>query len=330
MLLSHSDRHSELGLSSEQLVQMYSRMVLIREFEDRIFDLFLKKLVPGTTHLCQGHEAVSVGVNFALGVKDTITCTYRGHGNCLAKGLDPNKAMAEILGKSTGCCAGKGGSMHLSDSSVGILGSFAIVGAGIPVAVGASLSSWYRNSQEVSVAFFGDGAVNIGAFHEALNFASVMKLPAVFVCENNLYGEYTHISKSTSVLNVADRAASYSIPGIVVDGNDVLAVYAAARAAIDRARKGEGPTLMECKTYRHKGHSRTDPGKYRSEKEVQSWLARDPLLLFREYLRSSGILSEAMLEKTIGEQRAIVEKAYEFATESPYPDEREVLTHVYD
>ncbi len=172
--------------------------------------------------------------------------------------------------------------------------------------------------------------MNIGAFHEALNFASVMKLPAVFVCENNLYGEYTHISKSTSVLNVADRAASYSIPGIVVDGNDVLAVYAAARAAIDRARKGEGPTLMECKTYRHKGHSRTDPGKYRSEKEVQSWLARDPLLLFREYLRSSGILSEAMLEKTIGEQRAIVEKAYEFATESPYPDEREVLTHVYD
>lgn len=322
-------KHAKLGLSESQLLSMYEQMLLIRCFEDKVFDLFLKKLVPGTTHLCQGQEAVSVGVVSNLTKKDWITCTYRGHGHCLAKGVDPKKIMAEILGKSTGCCGGKGGSMHIADSSVGALGSFAIVGAGMPVAVGAALSAWYRETKDVAVAFFGDGAANIGAFHESINFAAIMKLPVVFVCENNLYGEYTHISKSTSTTNIADRACSYNIPGVIVDGNDVLEVYEAARRAIDNARNGLGPTLLECKTYRQKGHSRTDPGKYRPESEVQEWMARDPLIAFNRYLTQNGLLTESQGKALEAAQKKVVEEAYTFATNSDYPSESEVLTNVY-
>jgi pyruvate dehydrogenase E1 component alpha subunit len=307
---------------------MYGKMQLIRTFEDKVFDLFSKKLVAGTTHLCQGQEAVSVGVNSCLGEKDWITCTYRGHGHCIAKGMDPRVIMAEILGKATGCCGGKGGSMHITDFSKGILGSFAIVGAGIPIATGAALSSWYKKEKRVAVSFFGDGAANIGAFHEGINLASIMKLPVVFVCENNMYGEYTHISKSTPVPNIADRASSYNIPGIIVDGNDVLKVREVAKAAIQRARDGAGPSLIECKTYRHKGHSRTDPGKYRPDEEVREWLARDPLVNFRDYLFSNHMLSETEDEEIKSEQLRAVNEAYQFAESSPYPQEKEVLTNV--
>ena len=308
---------------------MYEKMWLIRLFEDKVFDLFSKRLVSGTTHLCQGQEAVSVGFGTNLREDDWITCTYRGHGHCIAKGIDLGKMMAEILGKATGCCQGKGGSMHITDFSKGILGSFAIVGAGIPVAAGAALSSWYKDEKRVAVSFFGDGATNIGAFHEGINFAAIMKLPVIFVCENNLYGEYTHISKTTPVADIAERAKSYNIPGLSVNGNDVFEVYAAARTSIERARSGSGPTLIECKTYRQKGHSRTDPGKYRPDEEVKRWLERDPLTVLRTYLISNNLLSESQDEDIKSIQRKRVEAAFEFAENSPYPDESEVITNVY-
>ncbi len=309
---------------------MYEKMLMIRYFEDRVYDLFAKRLIPGTTHLCQGQEAVSVGFGSNLSREDWITCTYRGHGHCLAKGIEPRKVMAEILGKATGCLGGRGGSMHIADFSHGALGSFAIVGAGIPVAAGAALTSWYTGSKHIAVSFFGDGAANIGAFHEGINFASVMKLPVIFVCENNLYGEYTPISKSTSVTNIAERASSYGIPGIIVDGNDVLEVYSAAKKVIENARAGNGPTLVECKTYRHKGHSRTDPGKYRPDSEVEMWMSKDPLILFSNYLFSNDLITKEVDEELKRKQIRVVEDAYQFAQDSPYPDEKEVAAHVYD
>lgn len=324
-----SRNHLELGLSNEQLVSMYSKMILIRLFEDKVFELFTKKLVPGTTHLCQGQEAVSVGAMENISKEDWMTCTYRGHGHSLAKGIGPNALMAEILGKSAGCCQGKGGSMHIADKKVGALGSFAIVGAGLPVAVGAALSSWYRGTNQVAITFFGDGAANIGAFHESLNMASVMKLPVIFVCENNLYGEYTPISKSTSVPNIADRASSYGMPGVIVDGNQVLEVYHVVKDAVNSARSGLGPTLIECKTYRQKGHSRTDPGKYRPDSEVAHWLARDPIKLFGKYLVSKGIASGSKLVEIDSSEKQVVEAAHQFALDSSYPDEKEVVTNVY-
>ncbi len=323
-------KKSDFSLSEKDLLQMYEKMILIRYFEDKVYELFANRQIPGTTHLCQGQEAVSVGVMKSLGNDDVITCTYRGNGHCLAKGVEPKKIMAEIMGKSTGCCGGKGGSMHIADYEKGALGSFGIVGAGIPIAAGAGLASWYTGSKKVSVSFFGDGAANIGAFHEGINFASIMKLPTIFVCENNLYGEYTHISKTTGVKDIASRASSYGIPGVIVDGNDVLKVYSAAKSAVDNARIGNGPTLLECKTYRQKGHSRTDPGKYRPDPEVESWMKRDPLLLFSNYLKASKILTSEMEQRVKEDQQRIVEEAYQFALNSPYPDPKEITTHVYD
>jgi len=312
------------------LLPMYERMLLIRTFEDRVHDLFAKKAIPGTTHVAQGQEAVSVGVNFNLNRDDVMTCTYRGHGHCLAKGVDPKKLMAELFGKVTGCCRGKGGSMHITDFSVGALGSFAIVGAGIPVAAGAALAFKYTGSQRAAVAFFGDGAANIGAFHEGLNMASILKLPVVFVCENNQYGEYSPMARTTPIKNIADRASSYGMPGVVVDGNDVLKVYDVAKKAIENARSGKGPTLIECKTYRHKGHSRTDPGKYRPEEEVREWLARDPIKLFGGFLEKNGILNKQIDSDLRAKQDQIVEESYQFAISSPYPDEKELTKDVYN
>jgi TPP-dependent pyruvate/acetoin dehydrogenase alpha subunit len=323
-------KYSELDLSQKDLIQMYGTMILIRYFEDKIYELFVNRQLVGTTHLCQGQEAVSVGVMQSLAKDDVITCTYRGHGHCLAKGVEPRRIMAEIMGKSTGCCHGKGGSMHIADYEKGALGSFGIVGAGIPIAAGAALASWYTKSNRVAVSFFGDGAANIGFFHEGINFAAVMKLPTVFVCENNLYGEYTHISKTTGVLDIAARASSYGIPGIIVNGNDVLEVYSKSKEAVRNAREGRGPTLLECKTYRQKGHSRTDPGKYRPDEEVESWLKKDPLIIFGDYLKSNGLLDSSGEERIKEEQQKIVEDAYNFALNSPYPDPKEVATHVYD
>lgn len=319
----------EIALDRKTLLSMYERMILIRSFEDRVYDLFSKKMIPGTTHLCQGQEAVSVGVNFNFNKDDVITTTYRGHGHCLAKGVEPNKIMAELMGKVTGCCRGKGGSMHITDFSVGALGSFAIVGAGIPVSTGAALAFRYKGTKQVAAAFFGDGAANIGAFHEGLNMASIMKLPVIFICENNQYGEYSPMARTTPVKNIADRASAYGMRGVVVDGNEVLKVYEVAKTAVEYARNGNGPTLIEAKTYRHKGHSRTDPGKYRPDSEVQEWMARDPIKLFGAYLEKQGLITNDQTAKIKEAQDKIVEAAYEFAMNSPYPDEKELTKDVY-
>jgi pyruvate dehydrogenase E1 component alpha subunit len=276
-------------LSSDDLVAAYRRMVEIREFEDEVQRLFLQNVVRGSTHLYQGQEAVAVGACSVLREGDTMTCTYRGHGAVLAMGAPADRSLAEILGKAGGLCGGKGGSMHLTDVSRGILGSFAVVGANLPVTCGAALSARYRGTDAVSLAFFGDGATNIGAFHEALNLAAIWKLPAIFVCENNLYGEYSPIASTTPIDRLADRAVSYGMAASQVDGNDLLAVRDVVWEAAERARSGDGPTLIEALTYRHRGHSRTDPATYRPEGELERWLERDPIVLFERVLVDRGV-----------------------------------------
>ncbi len=297
-------------------------MVTIRQFEDEIQRCFLKGMMQGTTHLCQGQEAVSVGAMKTLRDDDYITCTYRGHGQCLARGMPIDRTFLEILGRKGGVCQGKGGSMHLTDFSRGLLGSFAIVGAGLPVAVGAGLSAQLRGDGQVSMTFFGDGSTNIGAFHEALNLAAVWQLPVVFVCENNLYGEYSPLRATTTVDDLAVRAAAYDLPGYVVDGNDVLAVYDAIGDAVDRARRGLGATLVECKTYRHSGHSRTDPATYREQAEVDAWLARDPIARLRSELVEREILTIAQSEAIGSELLANMQEVSHAAGEAPWPDEK--------
>lgn len=308
-------------LSDDELIALYRNMIRVREFEDRVHRSFLAGLVHGTTHLCQGQEAVSAGVMQALRPDDYITYTYRGHGACIARGMSLEGAFAELFGRATGISHGLGGSMHMTDDALGLIGSFGIVGAGLPVAVGAALSARMRGAGQVSVTFFGDGATNIGAFHESMNMAAVWSLPLLFVCENNLYGEYTRIDLSTPFEDLARRAEAYAMPGVIVDGNDPLAVYDAAAEAVERGRAGGGPTLLECKTYRQRGHSRTDPAKYRSPEEVEAWLARDPLALFPTELAARGVLSEAGAEALVQEIRAEVTAAAETAAEGDWPDE---------
>src|SRR5215472_9807187 len=263
---------------------LYSRMLEIRYFEDEVQRLFFKGLVRATTHSCQGQEAVTVGACSVLVPADTMVCTYRGHGAVLARGVSPARSFAELMGRETGLCGGKGGSMHLMDVNVGAFGSFAIVGAGLPVANGLAWASRYASQDAVCVAFFGDGATNIGAFHEALNLASVWRLPVVFICENNLYGEYSPMRATTPIDRLSDRAVSYGMPGEQVDGNDVLAVRSSVGAAVTRARAGNGPSLIEALTYRQGGHSRGDAGKYRPDEEVAAWKARDPIDLFARWV----------------------------------------------
>ena len=294
-------------------------MLRIRLFEEKVQELFLRNLVQGTTHLCQGQEAVSVGVSAALSPDDYVTMTYRGHGQALARGMDMEAIFAELMGKRTGVSLGLGGSMHLTDKDLNLIGCFAIVGAGLPVAVGAGMSAKLRGNGRVSVTFFGDGATNIGTFHEALNMASVWQAPVIFVIENNLYGEYTPMRKTTPIDDLAERARPFRMPGVVVDGNDVERVYAAAREAVDRARRGGGPSLLECKTYRHRGHSRTDPGKYRPDDEVKAWLARDPLLITGARLRAAGALpddAEARLRSDLASQ---IDASAERAERADFP-----------
>ena len=270
---------------SEDLARaLYSRMLEIRYFEDEVQRLFFSGLVRATTHLCQGQEAVTVGACSVLGAADTMVCTYRGHGAVLARGVSPAAAFAELMGRSTGLCRGKGGSMHLMDVSAGAYGSFAIVGAGLPIANGLAWGARYAGRDSVCVAFFGDGATNIGAFHEALNLAAVWRLPVIFICENNLYGEYSPMRATTPIDRLSDRAVSYGMPGEQVDGNDVLAVRSSVAAAAARARAGDGPTLIEALTYRQGGHSRGDAGKYRPDEEVTAWKARDPIDLFARWV----------------------------------------------
>jgi len=318
-----------LSLKKEQFSEMYRKMLEIRLFEEKVFDLYGQNLVPGTIHLYAGEEAVAVGVCSNLNVDDYITSTHRGHGHCIAKGADLRRTMAEILGKKTGYCKGKGGSMHIADFAVGMLGATAVVGAGLPIAVGAGLSAKLRKTSQVVACFFGEGASNQGTFHESINMASVWALPVVFVCENNLYAMGTRQSRIMSVQNVADRAAAYGIPGVMVDGNDVLVVYEAARKAVERARAGKGPTLIECKTYRHKGHSRVDSGKYRPKEEVEEWLGKDPVKRFRQAMLGNGILTQTELEHVEKEVADEVADAVKFALDSPYPEGKEALENVY-
>ena len=318
-----------LNLEKEKLVEMYTKMVEIRNFEEKVFELYGRNLVPGTIHLYAGEEAVAVGVCSNLRRDDYITSTHRGHGHCIAKGAQLKKIMAELLGKKTGYCAGKGGSMHIADFSIGMLGATAVVGAGIPIAVGAGLSAKLRGTDQVVACFFGDGASNQGTFHEGINMTSIWKLPVIFVCENNLYAMGTRQSRVMAIESIADRAAAYGIPGVAIDGNDVMAVHRTAREAVERARKGEGATLIECKTYRHKGHSRIDPARYRPNEEVEEWLRRDPVKRFREKLLQTHISTEAEIALAEKQALARVEEAVKFTMESPHPAPREALEDVY-
>ena len=318
-----------LEVPRERLVEMYKKLLQIRHFEEKVFELYGQNMVPGTIHLYTGQEAVAVGVCSALKQGDYITSTHRGHGHCIAKGADMKRVMAEILGRKTGYCKGKGGSMHIADFSIGMLGATAVVGAGLPIATGAALSVKLRKTDQVVACFFGDGASNQGTFHESLNMAAIWRLPVLFVCENNLYAMGTRQTRVMLIENIAERAAAYGMPGITVDGNDVLAVYQAAKEAVERARKGEGPTLLECKTYRHRGHSRMDPAKYRPKEEVEEWLKKDAIKRFRSKLMEMNVLSENEadeIERTIVSD---VEKAVKFALDSPYPAPEEALEDVY-
>ncbi len=318
-----------MNLEKEKLVEMFKKMLDIRHFEEKAFDLYGQNLVPGTLHLYAGQEAVAVGVCANLRKEDYVTSTHRGHGHCIAKGAKIEQVMAEVLGKRTGYCKGKGGSMHIADFSVGMLGATAVVGAGIPIAAGAGLSIKLRGTNQVVACFFGEGAANQGTFHEGINMAAIWALPVVFVCENNLYAMGTRQSKVMLIENVADRAAAYGIPGETVDGNDVLAVYKAAFKAVSKARKDKIPTLIECKTYRHKGHSRFDPATYRPKEEVVQWLERDPVLRFRAKLLEMQVLTEKEAVQIEKDSVFAVEKAAEFALKSPLPAPEEALEDVY-
>jgi pyruvate dehydrogenase E1 component alpha subunit len=309
-------------------LRMLRAMHEIRCFEDACHRLFATGAVRGTTHLCQGQEAVVVGTLHALRPDDQMTCTYRGHGAVLAKGVPLDRAFGEILGKADGLCGGKGGSMHLTDVERGALGSFAIVGGHLPVAVGVAFAARYRRTDELSVCFFGDGSTNIGAFHESLNLASIWRLPVLFVCENNLYGEYSPLHTTTPIEVLADRAAAYGMPGVRIDGNDVLGVHATVSEAAARARAGDGPTLIEMMTYRQKGHSRADPATYRPDGELEAWLARDPIVLHERSLRADGVEQE-QLDAIRAAAEEAVEAALERAQSWPEPDPETRLEHVY-
>jgi acetoin:2,6-dichlorophenolindophenol oxidoreductase subunit alpha len=295
----------------------YARMFLIRQFEDSMHRLFLAGEVHGTTHLYAGQEAVAVGTCLALAPDDYAAGTYRGHGHALVKGTPPAALLAEMLGRATGVCGGRAGSMNVIDLEHGLVGCYGIVGGSIAAALGAALSG--QREGRVSVAFFGDGATNQAYFHECLNMAKVLALPAVFVCENNLYGEFTPMGAVTAGADIAARGRAYDIPASVVDGNDLWAVHAAALEAVERARSGDGPTLLECRTYRHYGHSKSDPGRYRPADEVEQWKARDPLTIGRARLLADGV-SEAEIAAAEESAKAQIEHAVESALAAPYPD----------
>jgi pyruvate dehydrogenase E1 component alpha subunit len=304
-------------------------MLEIRLFEEKVQELFMQGKIEGTTHLCQGQEAVSVGAVSALRDDDYLTITYRGHGHALARGMSMPAAFGELMGLTSGCCNGVGGSMHLTDFSRGLIGAFAIIGAGLPVAVGAALSAKLRGSDAAAVAFFGDGATNIGTFHEALNMASVWKAPVVFVCENNLYGEYSPLRDTTPVDDLADRASAHAIPGVVVDGQDVDEVYRVVSEALARGRAGEGPTLVEAKTYRYRGHSRTDPAKYRVPGELERWKERDPIDILGARLAAGGSLDEEAQRALREDVQRAVDAAADEAAEAPVPTLEEIEAYVY-
>jgi pyruvate dehydrogenase E1 component alpha subunit len=314
---------------AEVLLDLFERMAVIRGTEKAAYDLFMSGLVKGTTHLAAGQEAVAVGASAALRPDDYVFATYRGHHHAMARGASPEACLAELMSRATGLNGAKGGSMHLTIAPNNMLGSYAIVGAHLPIACGAAWSAKLRGSGQLAVAFFGDGATNIGAFHEALNLAAVWKLPVLFVCENNLYMEYTPIASVTAVAQpAAGRAPAYGLPAEVVDGNDAVAVMNVTSAAAARARDGEGPTIIEALTYRQYGHSRSDPAKYRPEEEVDAWLKRDPLTVMTDRLKAEGVAEEAVEERR---KRAdeMVAAAVEAAKAAPAPDESTAFTDVW-
>lgn len=308
---------------------MYRQMMTIRQFEETFYLLFLQGKVPSTLHQYQGEEAVAVGVCANLRRDDVISSTHRPHGHAIAKGVSLNSISAELFGKETGCCRGKGGSMHVGDMDCGMLPANAIVAAGIPISAGAALAFKFQRSSNVAVCFFGDGASNHGAFHEGVNLAAVWKLPVVFVCENNLYAASTRVSKVMRVDRISDRSSAYGLPGVTIDGNDVLEVYRTAGEAVLRARGGEGPTLVECLTYRQRGHSRGDPGHYRPKAEVEEWLGKDPIETLKRHLLEAGILSEDRDRELRAEVAEEVDKAVAFGQASPLPPPEEALAGVY-
>jgi TPP-dependent pyruvate/acetoin dehydrogenase alpha subunit len=326
----HPEKIERHGLSDEQLLDLYRIMLRIRRFEERVKELFLEARLYGSVHLYIGEEGVATGACAALQEDDVISSTHRGHGHCIAKGLELAPMMAELMGKATGYNHGKGGSMHIADLDKGMLGANGIVAAGIPISTGAALGFWVQGVPRVALCFFGDGGANHGSFHEGINFAATLNLPVVFVCENNQYAQYHPVTQDLPIENVADRSVSYGIPGVIVDGSDVLAVYGACKAAVDRARRGDGPTLIEAKTYRFEGHFLGDPEPYRTKEEVaQARASKDPITRFSAVLQALGVAGADDLKRIDDEINAEVEDSVRFGEESPEPGPELLLTDIF-
>ncbi|WP_188455012.1 thiamine pyrophosphate-dependent dehydrogenase E1 component subunit alpha [Virgibacillus oceani] len=316
-------------ISKDKLKDIYKEMWLIRYFDEKVDEFFAKGLIHGTTHLAVGQEASASGACAVLEDRDKITSTHRGHGHCIAKGADVNKMMAELFGRTTGYCKGKGGSMHIADVEKGNLGANGIVGGGIPLAVGSALTSHMKKLNYVTLCFFGDGASNEGSFHEALNLAAVWNLPVVFICENNQYGMSGSVKEMVKVPDIAARADAYGFPGVVADGNDVIEMMNVSHEAVERARNGEGPTLIEAKTYRWKGHSKSDAKKYRTREEEKEWRAKDSINRYKEVLIDATIITEDEAETIRKQAKQAIEDAVEFAKAGPMPTKEDLLTDVY-
>ena len=318
-----------MDIPRETLILMYERMLKVRHFEDRVKDLFAAGEMPGFVHLYLGQEAVAVGACAPLNDDDYITSTHRGHGHIIAKGGDMKRMMAELYGKATGYNKGKGGSMHIADPRLGILGANGIVGAGLPIATGAGLSAKLRKTGQVTICFFGDGASNQGTFHESINIAAAFDLPVVYVCENNLYAVGTRQANVRKVEDIADRGMGYAIPGLAIDGNDVVAVYEACSEAVDRARAGMGPTLIECKTYRWRTHFEGEPDTYRPPEEVEAWIKREPIAPYRKLLVEQGVLTQAEADEVEAGVLQELDEAVEFARQSPLPEPESALQDLW-
>jgi len=318
-----------LKISNESIIEMYTKMLKIRKFETKAMNAFAEGDIPGFVHLYLGEEAVATGACANLRDDDYITSTHRGHGHIIAKGGDLKFMMAELFGKETGYCKGKGGSMHIADATKGILGANGIVGAGHNIAVGAGLAAQYKGTDQVCICFFGDASTNQSTFHEAMNLASVWKLPVIFVCENNGYGISVSQARHQNITDVSVRATAYNVPGITVDGNDVFAVYEAVNEAVTRARKAQGPTLIECKTYRHRGHFEGDPTVYRSSEELEKWMKKDPIPRIEKYLVENSIVTEEGIKTLNGEVDKMIADAVEFALSSKNPSKASAVEDVY-
>lgn len=319
----------KVTFSNKELTGFYKTMWDIRFFEEKVDEFFAKGMIHGTTHLCVGQEASAVGSCAVLEEEDKITSTHRGHGHCIAKGSEVNLMMAELFGRTSGYCKGKGGSMHIADVDKGNLGANGIVGGGIPLAVGSALTSHMKKLGYVTVCFFGDGATNEGSFHEALNLAAVWNLPVVFICENNQYGMSGPVKEMVKVENISERAKSYGFPGVTIHGNDIIEVMNTTHEAVERARNGKGPTLIEMKTYRWKGHSKSDARLYRTREEEREWKEKDPIKRFKDVLIEADIFTEEEAEKIKQEAKKEVADSVTFAEKSPMPAEEDLLTDVY-